>query len=141
MPRVSTLDKEAVAKYCTEPRSIHDLCWKCGICGSQAHRVMGALHKAGVISSRLIKGSGSQHLKFLLSSLESEYAWGGDAPFVNPLMAHDPFGLTNRLALELKQQGVSVEKFAKQYTRQIRVLDVDPRKVAKAKRKVWGKNT
>jgi len=58
---------------------------------------------------------------------------------MNPLMAHDPFGRTKELALQLQEQGVSVEDFSRKYTRSIRVLDIDPHKVLKQKRKVWGK--
>jgi len=139
MPRTSTLDKQAVAKYCTEPRSINDICWKFGISISPAHRAMASLCKAGLLVSRLTIGSGVRHKLFLLSNLESAHAWGGNAPFINPLMAHDPFNRTKELALQLQEQGVSVENFAKQYTRSIRVLDVDPTK--KRKRRVWGKKT
>jgi hypothetical protein len=139
MPRTSTLDKQAVAKYCTEPRSINDICWKFGISISPAHRAMASLCKSGHVVSRLTKGSGARHKVFLLSNLENAHAWGGDAPFMNPLMAHDPFGRTKELALQLQEQGVSVEDFSRKYTRSIRVLDIDPHKVLKQKRKVWGK--
>ena len=137
MPRTSTLAKQAVAKYCTEPRSIKDICLKFRISISPAHRAMASLCKAGLVVSRITMGSGARHKVFLLSNLEIAHAWGGDAPFMNPLMAHDPFNRTKELALQLQEQGVSVENFAKQYTRSIRVLDVDPTK--KRKRKVWGK--
>ena len=139
MPRTSTLDKQAVAKYCTEPRSINDICLKFHISISPAHRAMASLCKAGLVVSRITIGSGARHKVFLLSNLETAHAWGGDAPFMNPSMAHDPFNRTKELALQLQEQGVSVENFAKQYTRSIRVLDVDPTK--KRKRKVWGKKT
>ena len=139
MPRTSTLDKQAVAKYCTEPRSINDICWKFGISISPAHRAMASLCKAGLLVSRLTIGSGVRHKLFLLSNLESAHAWGGNAPFINPLMAHDPFNRTKELALQLQEQGVSVEEFSRKYTRSIRVLDVDPTK--KRKRRVWGKKT
>ena len=139
MPRTSDLDKPAIAKYCTEPRSIKDICLKFRISISPAHRAMASLCKAGLVVSRLTIGSGARHKVFLLSNLETAHAWGGDAPFMNPLMAHDPFNRTKELALQLQEQGVSVEEFSRKYTRSIRVLDVDPTK--KRKRRVWGKKT
>lgn len=126
MSRTSTIDREAIAKYCTEPRSIKDICLKFRIGVSQAHKTMTYLGREGLTASRRIKGSGTQHMVFLLSGLETENAWGGNAPFMNPLMAHDPFGRTAELASQLLARGINVEKFAKQSTRKIAVLDIDP---------------
>jgi hypothetical protein len=126
MPRVSTIDKKAVSMYCTEPRSISDICSKFNLGISQAHRAMSSLIRSNVIASRIMRSSGSQRKVFLLSSLENENAWGGNSPLINPLMAHDPFGRTKELALQLVERGISIENFAKQHTRSIRVLDIDP---------------
>lgn len=103
MSRQSTVDYDALAKYCTEPRSILDICVKFGVSSSQAHRVMTKLTWAKIVSSRMAVGKGAQRKVFLLVGLENENNWARKEPLLHHLPAHDPFGIAQRR--HLKQKG------------------------------------
>ena len=141
MPKKLSIDLNAIANYCFEPRKISDICTQFLMSSPQTHRVMNKLVWSNLVAERMMKGRGLQYKLFLRIDLDTENAWERTETNEDVIPSHDPFGLTNRLALKLKQQGVSIEKFAKQYTRQIRMLDIDPENVRKITRKVWGKNT
>jgi len=96
MSRQSTVDYDALAQYCTEPRSIADICVKFNFSLSQAHRVMTKLTWAKVVSSRMAVGNGARRKVFLLTGLESENNWSRKEPLLHHLPAHDPFGIAQR---------------------------------------------
>lgn len=99
MSRESTVNYEALAQYCFEPRSIADICAKFSLSLSQAHRVMTKLTWSGKISTRMESGNGAQRKVFLLTGLESERNWVKTNSLRDSLPAHDPFGIARRRAL------------------------------------------
>jgi hypothetical protein len=105
MPRVSTLDKKAIATYCGVPRKISDICSRFSIGIQQAHRVMQRLVLKEIVSARFIKYEGARCKFFILSSLETENAWQGKGIATEVIPAHDPFGLTTKLAEKFKASG------------------------------------
>jgi hypothetical protein len=122
MPRVSTLDKKAIATYCGVPRNISDICSRFSIGTQQAHRVMQRLILQEIVSARFIKHEGARCKFFILSSIETEDAWREGNVSIESLPAHDPFGLTTKLAEQLRASGFILDT---RNIRRIRMEDKD----------------